>query len=377
MNPLESKTLPSVGGLLSRNDQEERERAWLGPYACRASETAGRRHPEEEHPYRTAYQRDKDRIIHSAAFRRLEYKTQVFVTHVGDYFRTRLTHSLEVSQIARTIGRVLKLNEDLIEAIALAHDVGHTPFGHSGERVLNDLMRDVGGFEHNAQALRVVDLLEERYPTFPGLNLTAEVRRGILKRKKAYEDEGQDLVAFLSLEAQVVDVADEIAYNSHDCDDGIKSKLVVSGELEELPLWRDIVERVEHDFPGLDASLRRASAVVRLINAQVTDVTRESIRRIEDAGVSSARELGAHDSLIGYSEEMAELNRQLKQFLHERLYKHPDVLRATEKSERIMSRLFRHYVEHPTHLPRSFQTRIQQDGIERTVADYQIGRAHV
>jgi len=370
---IESKTLQLPQGLLNRTEQEERERAWLAPYACRASETRGRRHPEQEHPYRTAYQRDKDRVIHSAAFRRLEYKTQVFVTHVGDYFRTRLTHSLEVSQIARTIGRVLRLNEDLIEGIALAHDVGHTPFGHSGERVLNDLMKETGGFEHNAQALRVADLLEERYPTFPGLNLTAEVRRGILKRKRAYKGEGEDLVPFLSLEAQVVDVADEIAYNSHDCDDGIKSKLITSEELESLPLWRDIVEHVKYDFPGLDATRRRASAVVRLINAQVTDVTEESIRRIQEAGISSPHELGDRVSLVGYSEEMSNLNRELKQFLHERLYKHPDVLRATEKSERIMSRLFQHYLRHPTHLPRKFQVRIDQDGLERVVADYLAG----
>ncbi len=373
MAAIESKTLQLPQGLLNRTEQEERERAWLAPYACRASETRGRRHPEQEHPYRTAYQRDKDRVIHSAAFRRLEYKTQVFVTHVGDYFRTRLTHSLEVSQIARTIGRVLRLNEDLIEGIALAHDVGHTPFGHSGERVLNDLMKETGGFEHNAQALRVADLLEERYPTFPGLNLTAEVRRGILKRKRAYKGEGEDLVPFLSLEAQVVDVADEIAYNSHDCDDGIKSKLITSEELESLPLWRDIVEHVKYDFPGLDATRRRASAVVRLINAQVTDVTEESIRRIQEAGISSPHELGDRVSLVGYSEEMSNLNRELKQFLHERLYKHPDVLRATEKSERIMSRLFQHYLRHPTHLPRKFQVRIDQDGLERVVADYLAG----
>ena len=370
---MESTTGQVIKGLLSRQGQEEREKAWLAPYACRASETLGRRFPEAEHPYRTAYQRDKDRVIHSAAFRRLEYKTQVFVTHVGDYYRTRLTHSLEVSQIARSIGRVLRLNEDLIEAISLAHDLGHTPFGHSGERVLNELMKDAGGFEHNAQALRVVDILEERYPAFPGLNLTADVRRGILKRRHPYEGEGEGIAPFLSIEAQVVDVADEIAYNSHDCDDGIKSELIASDELEALPLWRDIVERVCEDFPGLDPIRRRTSVVVRLINAQVTDVAQESIQGILSAGLSSPRELNDDLTLVGYGEEMAELNRQLKEFLHERLYQHPDVLRATQKSERIMTGLFEHYVAHPDHLPRAYQSRLDEDGLERTVADYLAG----
>ena len=359
--------------LLSRQEQEKREEVWLAPYACRARETYGRRFPETEHPYRTAFQRDKDRVIHCAAFRRLEYKTQVFVTHVGDYYRTRLTHSLEVAQIARTLGRVLKLNEDLIEAIALAHDLGHTPFGHSGEHVLNELMENHGGFEHNAQALRVVDILEERYPRFNGLNLTAEVRRGILKRKKPFGGEGQGIAPVLSLEAQVVDVADEIAYNSHDCDDGIKSQLIASEELESLPLWRQIVNGVVRDFPGMEPERQRSSAVVRLINAQVTDVANESIRRIRQAGVSSPHNLDDNRPLIGYSVEMTELNRQLKRFLHERLYRHPDVLRATQKSVRIMTRLFEHYRDHSDHLPRSSQSRIERDGVMRTVADYLAG----
>ena len=370
---MESTTRQVAEGLLSRQEQEERENVWLAPYACRANATFGRRFPEEEHPYRTAYQRDKDRVIHSAAFRRLEYKTQVFVTHVGDYYRTRLTHSLEVSQIARSVGRVLRLNEDLIEAISLAHDLGHTPFGHSGERVLNGLMKEAGGFEHNAQALRVVDILEERYPNFSGLNLTAEVRRGILKRKHPFQGEGEGIAPILSLEAQVVDVADEIAYNSHDCDDGIKSQLITSEELEALPLWGDIVEQVSEDFPELNADRRRTSVVIRLINAQVTDVAQESIRKIRSAGLSSPRELNDDVPLVGYSEEMAKLNRDLKQFLYDRLYQHPDVLRATQKSERIMTRLFEHYVKHPNHLPRNYQSRFERDGVQRTVVDYLAG----
>ncbi len=370
---MESTIRQVVRGLLLRQDQEERENAWLAPYACRSSETLGRQFPEQEHPYRTAYQRDKDRIIHCAAFRRLEYKTQVFLTHVGDYYRTRLTHTLEVAQIARTIGRVLRLNEDLIEAVALAHDLGHTPFGHSGERVLNELMKDAGGFEHNAQALRVVDILEERYPMFSGLNLTAEVRRGILKRRQPFKDEGKNLAPFLSIEAQVVDIADEIAYNSHDCDDGLKSRLITSEELQALPLWRDIMERVSELFPDLDASRRRSSVVVRLINAQVTDVIEETLRRIQSAGITSPSQITDDLEPVGYSQEMSELNRQLKTFLHDRLYQHPDVLRATQKSERIMTSLFEHYVTHPQHLPRSYQKRFERDGVKRTVADYLAG----
>jgi len=370
---VESTTRQVAQGLLSRQEQEQRETVWLAPYACRASETLGRQFPEEEHAYRTAYQRDKDRVIHCAAFRRLEYKTQVFVTHVGDYYRTRLTHSLEVCQIARSIGRVLRLNEDLIEAVSLAHDLGHTPFGHAGEHVLNELMKDAGGFEHNAQGLRVVEVLEERYPAFSGLNLTAEVRRGILKRRQPYEGEGQGIAPFLSLEAQVVDIADEIAYNSHDCDDGIKSKLILSEELEGFPLWGDIVERVSEDFPRLDSTRRRTSVVARLINAQVTDVAHESVRRILSAGASLPREIESCATLVYYSKEMAELNRQLKQFLMERLYQHPDVLRAAQKSERIMTSLFEHYVAHPDHLPGNYQSRLDRDGVRRVVSDYLAG----
>jgi len=264
--------------MLTRKELEKQEYKILAPYAMKSSETRGRVHKEKEHDYRSVYQRDKDRIIYSTAFRRLEYKTQVFVNHEGDHYRTRLTHTLEVSQLARTIARTLKLNEDLAEAIALAHDLGHTPFGHSGESALHKLMQGHGGFEHNRQGLRVVDILEKRYPDFNGLNLTWEIREGIIKHTTTYDKADQAEVAKFNpdepatLEAQTVDMADEIAYNNHDLDDGLRSGLIKNNDLMKLGLWKRFFSKLKRIHPGLSDQQQRYQTVRALINYQVTDL---------------------------------------------------------------------------------------------------------
>ena len=258
-----------ISGLKRRQQFEADEKKLLAPYALLASQSRGRVHEETEHPYRTCFQRDRDRIIHSSAFRRLEYKTQVFVIHEGDYYRTRLTHTLEVAQIAATIARVLRLNADLVEAIALAHDLGHGPFGHSGEEALRTLMKDHGGFDHNLQALRIVDYLEDRYPTFPGLNLTWEVRDGLNKHRVRLGPAGRAVATNLSLEAQVVDLADEIAYDHHDLDDGITSGLISEEELRAIPLWKRVHQEVVRSRPDIHPHIRRVQIIRRLIDLQV------------------------------------------------------------------------------------------------------------
>ncbi|MEW6235363.1 MAG: deoxyguanosinetriphosphate triphosphohydrolase [Candidatus Omnitrophota bacterium] len=353
--------------LLTRAQQEERERLHLAPYAARSGESLGRVYTEAEHPYRTCYQRDRDRIVHCAAFRRLEYKTQVFVNREGDHYRTRMTHSLEVGQISRTLGRLLGVNEDLCEAHALAHDLGHPPFGHSGERVLNELMAEHGGFEHNAQALRIVDRLEKRYPSFPGLNLTAETRRGILKTKSPYAGMGAGMAARNPIECQIVDIADEISYTSHDLDDGIESGLLRTEEMMRTALWREAWEAAEKQCPGLDAASQRFQTIIHIINVQVTDAAHESLRRLRQANLESLGEA------VDFSPSMRAKVMEAKKFLTESLYRHPRVLRTMSRCDLIVRRLFLHYAENPRQLPFSFQKRIDEDGLYRTAADYIAG----
>ena len=277
--------------MLMHNTIHEIEARILAPYAAHSSQTRGRIHKEEEHPYRTCYQRDRDRIIHSAAFRRLEYKTQVFVNHEGDYYRTRLTHTIEVAQIARTIASVLGLNADLTEAIALAHDLGHTPFGHSGEDALNELMRKWGGFNHNLHGLRVVDIIEERYPEFSGINLTWEVREGIVKHSSAFDKAGT--IKSLApneqptLEAQIVDIADEIAYDNHDLDDGLTSELIKESDLQKLKLWDKISHRISKKYATIDAPFRKYLIIRSLIDVQVTDLVRETQKKLTSKKIRS------------------------------------------------------------------------------------------
>lgn len=373
--------------LLSRGESERRERAALCPHATLSPETLGRLHPEQEHPFRTAFQRDRDRLIHSTAFRRLEYKTQVFVNHEGDYYRTRLTHTLEVVQIARSLARFLRLNEDLAEAMALAHDVGHTPFGHSVETVLNELVAEEGGFEHNAQGLRTVDLLETPYPDFAGLNLTYEVRCIFTKKRSMGQllCEGfaaQGTERFLSgpakpiLEAQIVDLADGIAYNSHDVDDGIKSGLLSPEGLCEVPLWNDIWGKAR----GIDESSRRHAAIRELINRQVTDAATESLRRmnleIPSVDISATGDypaLAKIEPVIDFSGEMRRSNTTLKKSLKESLYRHPQVMRPMDRARDMIKRLFEAYSERPEQMAPQYRLRADSEPVYRVVCDYIAG----
>jgi dGTPase len=352
----------------------------LAPYAQQPEDSRGRRHREDEHPYRPFYQRDRDRIIHSRAFRRLEYKTQVFVNHEGDHYRTRLTHSIEVSQIGRTVARALRLNEDLVESLALSHDLGHTPFGHLGEEVLGDLMRDHGGFNHNRQTLRIVEHLEERYADFPGLNLTWEIREGIAKHSGPIDacaaPEFAEYEPGLEppLEAQLIDPVDEIAYNHHDIDDGLESGLLDVDALgTAVPLFGE----------PLSAARRRRSADPRqivtealrgLIDRLVTDLIQNTISRIREAGVASVEDVrAAGRPLVRLSEGLAAENRMLKAYLNEYLYRHHRIERMKDKSRRVLEALFERYRANPRLLPADTRRRILVDGLERTIADYIAG----
>ena len=353
-------------------EAEERER--LAPCAARAAESLGRVVFETAHPYRTAFQRDRDRVLHSRAFRRLEYKTQVFVPHEGDHYRNRLTHTLEGAQIARTIARTLCLNQDLAEAVVLAHDLGHTPFGHAGERVLADLMKDQGGFDHNRQSLRVVDLLEERYPGFRGLNLTMETREGILKHGHAWEHPIPlpPETPHPSLEARVADFSDEIAYTNHDLDDGLRSGLLERDQLEEVGLWREVRRETELRVGKASRRVLDAQTIVTLINRLVTDLVEETDRRVAGmVSIDSVRSSAA--PLVGFSPEVERGALQLKRFLSTRLYQHHQVVRAVRKGERVLSELFAVYRDDPARLPPHVVAHFEVDGPARAVADYVAG----
>ncbi len=360
----------------------------LAPYAVRDAISAGRRHTEPAPNYRSEYQRDRDRIIHAAAFRRLEYKTQVFVNHEGDLFRTRLTHSIEVAQIARSIARAMRLNEDLTEAIALAHDLGHTPFGHAGQDALNACMTDYGGFEHNLQSLRVVDELEEKYADFPGLNLTFETREGILKHcsaKNAAElgDVGERFLAKQQpgLEAQLTNLADEIAYNSHDVDDGLRAGLIAVDQLNEVPLFAEQYSEVRQRYPALSQRRVIHEVVRRLINCQVVDLIETSQAQLADARPASLAEVRQQPRpLVSFSDSMRERNLELKRFLRKHLYRHYRVHRMSAKARRVISDLFVAFNEDPLLLPDEAQEHVAtlraeqgETGQARAVADYIAG----
>ncbi|WP_225073022.1 deoxyguanosinetriphosphate triphosphohydrolase [Desulfuromonas sp. CSMB_57] len=355
------------------------ERPDLASYAARGSDSRGRRHKEPYKDDRSEYARDRDRIIHCAAFRRLEYKTQVFVNHEGDYYRTRLTHSLEVAQIARGIARRLLLNEDLVEALSLAHDLGHTPFGHTGEEVLNRLMAEYGGFEHNRQSLRIVEVLEERYPGFQGLNLTWETREGIIKHSGDGTLYPQEAGEYLpgeqpTLEAQIIDLADEIAYNNHDIDDGLKAGYINLEELQGVPLWQAAFERVGKKYPMADRERHIYQTISHLIGQLISDVvdtTAANLRLLNICSQGCVRGQGRR--LVAFSEIIQEQNRQLKQFLRERLYRHYKVERMRVKAERFLSLIFSSYIENPRLLPDSYRQRFEKFGKERVVCDFIAG----
>jgi dGTPase len=360
----------------TRKELETLEDQSLAPYGIRSKNTKGRCYPEEEPEYRTAYQRDRDRILHTTAFRRLEYKTQVFINYEGDYYRTRLTHTLEVSQIGRTIARALGANPELTEAICLAHDLGHPPFGHNGETTLARLMKDHGGFDHNKQSLRIVTKLEERYKDFPGLNLTWEVREGVVKHESEYDiadARAYDADLRGHLEAQITNAADELSYTAHDLDDGLRSGMINTSMLEGITLWEILVESVGWHGQVLD-DLARHRMIRNLIDMEVSDLIQATDKNLRESGVRSVLELQRLPyNVVCFSEEMTRRNRQLKDFLYANLYRHHRVVRMAVKAERIISDLFRAYVQEPAILPNHIQEWTKERGLERTVCDYIAG----
>jgi len=369
--------LPSL--IRGREELEAQELATLAPCAQKSCESAGRKHREPRHPYRTEYQRDRARIIHSRAFRRLEHKTQVFLSGTGDHLRTRLTHSIEVASISRSIARALGLNEDLAEAIALAHDLGHPPFGHSGESELNRLMRGHGGFNHNLQSLRIVEVIEKKYPEFPGLNLSFEVIEGLHKhapppRPGAGNRRGGPALYNPSLEAQIANLADEITYYSHDLDDGLDSMLIEPAQLAGLKVWRHSHEEVRRDFPGLAGPELHGYVIRCIIDRQVQDVISASARAIASSRVQSVDDVRRQRRrLICYSPELRAANGDLRKFLYANLYYHPSVAGMNRRGCRMLRGVFKAYLRDPSLLGRNTVRRMRKDGLERSVCDYLSG----
>jgi len=363
--------------MLTREEQEKREDIYLASYAMKSMNTRGRAHSEDEHPYRSVYQRDRDRIIHSTAFRRLEYKTQVFVNHEGDYYRTRLTHSIEVAQIARSISRALCLNEDLSEAIALAHDLGHTPFGHSGEDALRILMKNHGGFEHNIQGLRVVDILEKRYSQFSGLNLSWEVRESIAKHKLLSDDPNVikfDLNKQPLLEAKIVDIADSIAYDNHDIDDSLKAGLITESGLQEVELWRYAKEKVSEQYSNLTKEMQNIHTIKYLIDMEVTDLITHTQFMIEEMKIKTTDDVQrCKERLVSFSPEISKKKQELQEFLQQNAYSHYRVVRMSDKAKRFVEELFNAFIENPMQLPPEYQKWIEETGLYQGVCDYIAG----
>ncbi|HEY8650756.1 MAG TPA: deoxyguanosinetriphosphate triphosphohydrolase [Chthoniobacterales bacterium] len=385
---------PSRTSFKRREQMEADERKTLASFAQKSGDSNGRKFPEQRHAYRTEFQRDRARIIHSRAFRRLEYKTQVFLNGTGDHLRTRLTHTIEVASISRTIARALSLNEDLAEAIALAHDLGHAPFGHSGEEMLAECMHGHGGFEHNRQSLRVVELLEAVYPDFPGLNLTLEVREGLQKHQAFYDPPEKVAQAFSlrskdgepearpalekyrcpALEAQVANLADEITYYSHDLDDAVDFQILDAAQLDENEVWRGSHERVlsrHSESPGQEFH----KVIIRdIIDVQVEDVVRTSAETIAESGVQTADDVRRQSApLIRYSDRLLKANRELRRFLYKNVYYHPRVAEVNKRACEMLRSVFEAYVQEPQRLGEAAAKRIEQEGLHRTVCDYLAG----
>ncbi len=360
----------------SRDQLEKLEAQSLAPYACRSMLTKGRAYAEDEPDYRTPFQRDRDRILHTTAFRRLEYKTQVFINYEGDYYRTRLTHTLEVAQIGRTVARALGANEDLVEAISLAHDLGHSAFGHSGEVALARLMKDYDGFDHNKQSLRIVTVLERRYPDFPGLNLCWEVREGMVKHESEYDiSDASEYNPELrgNLEAQIVNVADELAYTAHDLDDGLRSGMITPAMLDGITIWEILLESVGIRAEPLD-DLARHRLIRRMIGLEVSDLVETTDQRLRESQVRSAEELQRLPyNVMTFSEDMARRNREIKDFLFAELYCHYRVERMQVKAERVITDLFNAFKSEPSTLPRHIQEQVEEVELERTICDYLAG----
>jgi dGTPase len=363
-------------GWKTREAMEADERRFLAPFAQKSGDSRGRNYPEPSHAYRTEFQRDRARIIHSRAFRRLEYKTQVFLNGTGDHLRTRLTHSIEVASISRTIARALSLNEDLAEAIALAHDLGHSPFGHSGEEMLAECMSEHGGFEHNRQSLRVVEVLEAAYPQFPGLNLTFEVREGLRKHQAFYDPpaEGEEKYRCPSLEAQIANLADEITYYSHDLDDAVDFEILSEPQLEANTVWQRSRAAVILRYPDAREPELHKFIIRDIIDAQVGDVITTSAKSIVDAGVRSADDVRRQATpLIRCSDELLEANSALRKFLYKNVYYHPRVAEVNRRACEMLRKVFEAYVVDPARLGEAATKRIESEGLHRTVCDYIAG----
>ena len=360
----------------TREQMEGTEHALLAPFAQKSADSRARNYPEPSHAYRTEFQRDRARIIHSRAFRRMEYKTQVFLNGTGDHLRTRLTHSIEVASISRTISRALGLNEDLAEAIALAHDLGHAPFGHSGEEMLAECMREHGGFDHNRQSMRVVELLETPYPNFPGLNLTFEVREGLRKHEAFYQLPTADDAEYYcpSLEAQVADLADEITYYSHDLDDAVDFEILSAAQLGENEIWRQSHDAVLARYSGMRGPELHKLIIHDIIDNEVHDLVATSAKLIDESGVQSADEVRRQPAaLIRYSNELAEANRALRTFLYQNVYYHPRVAEVNVRACEMLRRVFEAYLVDPDSLGDAATRRIENEGLHRTVCDYVAG----
>jgi dGTPase len=355
---------------------EADERRILAPFAQKSGDSRGREFPEPSHAYRTEFQRDRARIIHSRAFRRLEYKTQVFLNGTGDHLRTRLTHSIEVASISRTIGRALSLNEDLAEGIALAHDLGHSPFGHSGEEMLAECMREHGGFDHNRQSLRVVELLEAAYPNFPGLNLTFEVCEGLQKHQAFYDwpVAGKEKYRCPSLEAQIANLADEITYYSHDLDDAVDFEILSSAQLAESAVWRASQESVVARYPDVREPELHKIIIRDIIDVQVRDVITTSAEAVANTGIQSADEVRRQSvPLISYSEGLLQATRELRRFLYKNVYYHPRVAEVNRQACEMLRSVFEAYVLAPDLLGDAAAKRIESEGLHRTICDYIAG----
>jgi len=363
-------------GYRSREEMEAAERFTLAPFAQKSGDSRGRQHSESPHAYRTEFQRDRARIIHSRAFRRLEYKTQVFLNGTGDHLRTRLTHSIEVASISRTIARALSLNEDLAEAIALAHDLGHSPFGHSGEEMLAECMRNHGGFDHNRQSLRVVELLENAYPNFAGLNLTFEVREGLRKHQAFYDPPtpAEEKYHSPSLEAQIANLTDEITYYSHDLDDAVDFEILSTAQLEQNAVWQKSHRAVLARYPDAREPELHKLIIRDIIDVQVQDVVATSAQSIMGAAVQGADEVRKQEApLIRYSDDLLEANRELRRFLYQNVYYHPRVAEVNRRACEMLRRVFEAYILHPDQLGEGATKRIDKEGLHRTVCDYIAG----
>jgi len=363
---------------MTRKETESREERELAPYAMKSKDSKGRKYQEEEHHYRSVYQRDRDRIIHSTAFRRLEYKTQVFVNHEGDYYRTRLTHTIEVSQIARSIARALNLNEDLAEAISLSHDLGHTPFGHSGEDALRKLMEGHGGFEHNLHGLRVVDILERKYPNFPGLNLSWELKESIVKHKSPYDNTTVSTEYNTNeqplLEAQIVDKADSIAYDNHDLDDSLKAGIITDEDLQQVELWQETQKKVKQKYIIHNHDILIAQTIKALINIEVTDLIENTMSRIKHGGIKTVKDVRCcPDLIVSFSPTLSAQKKKLQEFLFKNVYQHYRVARMADKAKRFLEELFIAFINNPKQLPSEYQRWVEEAGLYQAVCDYIAG----